>query len=167
MESHWARQLSPTLSLLSRIRQERPPRCRWYAVARPAWPAPMIAVSSCSIVMKTSGGRKGAVGPGCAAGVTEMPDEHKTRGDDVEGMKGPDGAGRQLQDVDAVHRVAHIGQHEVSAAVGGEHLRARGLDQHGQGAHREQHGRDRSRYHRHTRHVEDATEDTTRHASGW
>jgi hypothetical protein len=95
-----------------------------------------------------------------------MPDEHQTRRDDIEGMKGPDGAGRQLQNVDAVHRVAYIGQHEVAAAVGVELFGARGLDQHGQGAQGEQDGRDRSRYHRHTCHVEDATEDTSRPASG-
>jgi hypothetical protein len=60
-------------------------------------------------------------------------------------MKDPDGAGRQVQDVDAVDRVAYIGQHKVSAAVGVELLGPRGLDQHGQGAHGEQDRRDRSR----------------------
>src|SRR5918993_1012611 len=98
----------------------------------------MIAVSTCSIVMKTSGRRRGAVGPGYAAGVTKMPDEHQPRGDDVEGMKAPDRARRQLQDVDAVNRVAYVGQHEVSAAVGAELLGPRRLNQHGQGAHSEQ-----------------------------
>ena len=60
-------------------------------------------------------------------------------------MKGPDGADRQLHYVDTVNRVAYIGQHEVSAAVGVELLGPRSLDQHGQGAHGEQDGRDRSR----------------------
>ena len=81
-------------------------------------------------------------------------------------MQDPDGAGRQMQDVDAVDRVAYIGQHKVSAAVGAELLGPRGLDQHGQGAHSEKNGRDRSRHHRHTRHVEDATEHMPRLASG-
>ena len=81
-------------------------------------------------------------------------------------MQGPDGAGWQLHYVDAVHGIAEVRQHDVSATVGTELFGARCLDQHGQRAHREQHGRDRSRENRHTCHVEDATEDLLWGASG-
>ncbi len=95
-----------------------------------------------------------------------MPDEHESRGDDVEGVQGPDWAWRQLHHVDAVHGIADVRQYEVSPTVGTELFGARRPDQHGQRAHSEQHGRDRSRENRHTCHVRDATEDLPRRASG-
>ena len=106
-------------ALPSRIRQGRPRRCRWYAVARPAWPAPMIAVSMCSMVMGISGGDVGRRSDrDDAVGVTQVPEEHQSRRQDVEAVQGPDRAGWQLKHVDAVHCVADVGQHQVSPAVG-------------------------------------------------
>jgi hypothetical protein len=100
------------------------------------------------------------------AGVTQVPDEHESRCDDVEAVQGPDRAGWQLDHVDAVHRIADVRQHDVSPTVGAELFGARCLDQHGQRAHSEQHGRDRSRENRHSCHVGDATEELLRGASG-
>jgi hypothetical protein len=88
-----------------------------------------------------------------------MPEEHESRCDDVEAVQGPDRAGRQLKDVDAVHCVTDVGQHQVAPAVGVEFLGARGLDQHWQRADGEQHGRDRSREYRQVCHVDDVMKD--------
>jgi hypothetical protein len=65
-----------------------------------------------------------------------------------------------------VHCVADVGQHQVAPAIGVELLGARGLDQHGQCAHREQHCRDRSREHRQVCHVDDVMDDRPKVASG-
>ena len=95
-----------------------------------------------------------------------MPDEHESRCDDVEGVQGPDRAWRQLHHIDAVHGIADVRQYQVSPTVGTELFGACRPDQHGQRAHSEQHGRDRSRENRHTCHVGDATEELPRRASG-
>ena len=126
----------------------------------------MIAVSMCSIVMGTSGMDWDAVLPGRCLGVTQMPEEHQSRCDDVEGVQGPDRAGWQLHHIDAVDSVADVGQHQVSPAVGRELLGACCLDQHGQGAHCEEDGRHRSCENCHACHAEDATEDGPWVASG-
>jgi hypothetical protein len=78
-----------------------------------------------------------AVRPGRCLGVTQMPEEHQSRCDDVEAVQSPDRASWQLHHVNAVDSVADIGQHEVSAAVGSELLGSCRLDQHGQSADRE------------------------------
>jgi hypothetical protein len=95
-----------------------------------------------------------------------VPDEHESRCDDIKGVQGPDGAGWQLHYVNAVHGIADVRQQDVSPTVRTELFGARCLDQHGQGAHREQHRRDRSRENRHSCHVGDATEDLPQRASG-
>ena len=95
-----------------------------------------------------------------------MPEEHESRCHDVEAVQGPDRAGRQLKDVDAVHCVADIGQHQVAPAVGVEFLGAGRLDQHGQRAHGEEHGRDRSRENCHVCHVDDVMDNRAEVASG-
>jgi hypothetical protein len=95
-----------------------------------------------------------------------MPEEHESRCHDVEAMQGPDRASRQLKDIDAVHRVADIGQHQVSPAVRVELPGAGRLDQHWQRADGEQHGRDRSREYRQVCHVDDVMKDRPKVASG-
>jgi hypothetical protein len=65
-----------------------------------------------------------------------------------------------------VHGVADVGQHKVSAAVGGKLLGSRGLDQHRQRAYREKHRRDRSGDNCHACHADDATKRRPPLASG-
>src|SRR5215211_1524596 len=108
----------------------------------------MIAVSMCSIVMKTSGKGLAAVWAG-RVHVTQVPEEHEARCDDIERVQGPYWASRQLKHVDAVYGIAGIGKHEISSAVRAEFLRSRCPDQHGQRAHREQNCGRRSCKHRH------------------
>src|SRR5690606_34210926 len=50
-ESQWHRQLSPTRWLSSAMRTSLPRCLRWKPVAKPAWPAPMISVSTCCVAM--------------------------------------------------------------------------------------------------------------------
>jgi hypothetical protein len=95
-----------------------------------------------------------------------VPKKHQSRCDDVEGVQGPNRARWQLNHIDAVHRVAYVGQDEVAATVGTKLLGSCRLDQHWQRARSEENSRHRSRQNRHACHARDATEDEPGFASG-
>jgi hypothetical protein len=96
--------------------------------------------------------------------IAQVPVEHQRRADHVERVQEPDRPRRQVEDVDGVHHVAHVGQGDVAEAVRRQIARTQRLAKHRQHAAGENDAGDDSREHRHR--LIHALTVGTRHAGG-
>ncbi|GAA3282653.1 hypothetical protein AAU01_05960 [Paenarthrobacter aurescens] len=71
--------------------------------------------------------------------VAQAPQQHQCGGNNVEGVQQPNGARREVEDVERMHCIGHIGGGDVAYAVGLKVLGAHSFEEHGQHAGGEKH----------------------------
>ncbi|ABM09815.1 hypothetical protein AAur_2872 [Paenarthrobacter aurescens TC1] len=66
--------------------------------------------------------------------VAQAPQEHEGGSNNVEGVQQPNGARREVKDIERMHCIGHVGGGDVADAVGLKVLGAHSFEKHGQHA---------------------------------